>query len=90
MNPSGSQQTLNRAVSSPAPKPKPALTKQQLRTVLPAVWDLMRPRKGVLAVGFLLMIVNRVSGLVLPYSTKFPSTTLNCCGGWFQPYCWPP
>ncbi len=31
----------------------------------------MRPRKGVLAVGFLLMVVNRVSGLVLPYSTKF-------------------
>ena len=31
----------------------------------------MRPRRGLLALGFLLMIVNRVSGLVLPYSTKF-------------------
>jgi len=57
--------------SSPIPKPKPTLTKQQLRTVLPAVWELMRPRRGLLALGFLLMIVNRVSGLVLPYSTKF-------------------
>src|ERR1700719_3631610 len=76
MNPSGSQQTLNRAMSSPAPKPKPALTKQQPRTVLPAVWDLMRPRKGVLAGGFLLMVVNRVSGLVLPYSTKFLSDSV--------------
>ena len=57
--------------SSPTPKPKPAMTKQQLRTVLPAVWELMRPRRGVLALGFLLMVVNRVSGLVLPYSTKF-------------------
>jgi len=47
------------------------MTKQQLRTVLPAVWELMRPRRGLLALGFLLMIVNRVSGLVLPYSTKF-------------------
>ncbi len=57
--------------SSPIPKPKPTLTKQQLRTVLPAVWELMRARRGLLALGFLLMIVNRVSGLVLPYSTKF-------------------
>jgi ABC-type multidrug transport system fused ATPase/permease subunit len=31
----------------------------------------MRPRRGLLTLGFLLMIVNRVSGLVLPYSTKF-------------------
>ncbi len=59
-------------VSSPAtPKPKPAMTTQRLRTVLPAVWELMRPRRGLLTVGFLLMVVNRVSGLVLPYSTKF-------------------
>ena len=57
--------------SSPTPKPKPAMTTQRLRTVLPAVWELMRPRRGLLALGFLLMVVNRVSGLVLPYSTKF-------------------
>ena len=47
------------------------MTAQRLRTVLPAVWELMRPRRGLLALGFLLMIINRVSGLVLPYSTKF-------------------
>jgi ABC-type multidrug transport system fused ATPase/permease subunit len=47
------------------------MTKERLRSVLPAVWELMRPRRGLLALGFLLMIVNRVSGLVLPYSTKF-------------------
>ena len=47
------------------------MTAQRLRTVLPAVWDLMRPRRGLLALGFLLMVINRVSGLVLPYSTKF-------------------
>ncbi len=38
---------------------------------LPEVWALMRPRRRLLAVGFGLMIVNRVSGLVLPASTKF-------------------
>src|SRR6266851_3794875 len=57
--------------SPPTPKPKPAMTKERLRAVLPAVWELMRPRRGLLALGFLLMVVNRVSGLVLPYSTKF-------------------
>jgi ABC-type multidrug transport system fused ATPase/permease subunit len=31
----------------------------------------MRPRRGLLALGFLLMIINRVAALVLPYSTKF-------------------
>jgi subfamily B ATP-binding cassette protein MsbA len=38
---------------------------------LPEVWALLRPRKGVLLLGFGLMAVNRVSGLVLPASTKF-------------------
>ena len=29
------------------------------------------PRRGILAAGFGLMVVNRVSGLVLPVSTKY-------------------
>ena len=40
-------------------------------TALPEVWELLRPRRGLLAVGFVLMAINRVSGLVLPASTKF-------------------
>lgn len=35
------------------------------------VWELLCPRRRLLALGFLLMVVNRVSGLVLPYSTRF-------------------
>jgi ABC-type multidrug transport system fused ATPase/permease subunit len=31
----------------------------------------MRPRKKLLALGFVLMVINRVSGLVLPYSTRY-------------------
>lgn len=31
----------------------------------------MRPRRGLLAVGFLLMVINKVAGFVLPYSMKF-------------------
>jgi ABC-type multidrug transport system fused ATPase/permease subunit len=44
---------------------------QSLRTVLPDVWALIRPRRHLLALGFGLMVINRISGLVLPYSTKF-------------------
>jgi ABC-type multidrug transport system fused ATPase/permease subunit len=58
-------------VSSPR---KPADTRkprQKLRVVLPIVWDLIRPRRGLLALGFLLMAINRISGLVLPYSTRY-------------------
>jgi subfamily B ATP-binding cassette protein MsbA len=38
---------------------------------LPEIWALIRPRRGLLAVGFVLMAVNRVCGLVLPASTKY-------------------
>jgi subfamily B ATP-binding cassette protein MsbA len=44
---------------------------QRLKAVLPEVWKLMRPRRGLLALGFVLMVINRVSGFVLPASTKF-------------------
>lgn len=33
--------------------------------------ELVRPRRGILALGFLLMVINRLCGLVLPASTKF-------------------
>lgn len=49
----------------------PPLSQQKLRTVLPYVWEMFRSRRGLLAGGFVLMVINRVSGLVLPYSTKF-------------------
>src|ERR1700730_12580427 len=42
-----------------------------LRAVLPLVWELVRPRRGLLAVGFVLMAINRVASLVLPYSTRY-------------------
>jgi ABC-type multidrug transport system fused ATPase/permease subunit len=54
--------------------PQPARRKvsaETLRAILPDLWDLVRPRRALLGLSFLLMIVNRVSGLVLPYSTRF-------------------
>jgi subfamily B ATP-binding cassette protein MsbA len=38
---------------------------------LPDVWALIKPRRGLLALGFGLMAINRVAGLVLPASTKY-------------------
>ena len=38
---------------------------------LPDVWALIKPRRGILLLGMLLMAVNRISGLILPASTKY-------------------
>ncbi len=43
----------------------------QLRELAPDIWEMVRPRRGILALGFLLMVINRVSGLVLPASSKY-------------------
>ena len=37
---------------------------------LPEAWALLKPRKGILALGFLLIMVNRVAGFALPAATK--------------------
>jgi ABC-type multidrug transport system fused ATPase/permease subunit len=38
---------------------------------LPDVLALLKPRRGILALGFGLMAINRLSGLILPASTKY-------------------
>lgn len=58
---------MNHAQALPA-KPKPRLN---FRTALPEILALMRPRKGLLLVGLLLMAINRVCGLALPFSTRY-------------------
>ena len=58
---------MSTAPKSPKDRPKV----ERLRAVLPEVLKLMRPRRGLLALGFGLMLINRVAALVLPYSTKF-------------------
>jgi len=44
---------------------------QRLKAVLPDVWKLMRPRRGLLAFGFVLMVINKFAGFVLPYSSRY-------------------
>ncbi len=46
-------------------------TGEQLREVWPDIRELIRPRRGILGFGLLLMVIGRLAGLVLPYSTKY-------------------
>jgi subfamily B ATP-binding cassette protein MsbA len=54
-----------RSVPEDAKKKKPNIKK-----VLPQVWSLIAPRKGLIAAGMALMVVNRVAGLVMPFTSK--------------------
>ena len=49
-------------------KAKPA---QRLRQLRPMLAELVRPRRGLLLFGLILIVISRVCGLVLPYSSKF-------------------
>ncbi len=54
-----------RALASEVKKAKPKLSE-----VWPEIRELVRPRRGLLALAFLLMIVNRAASLVLPIAFK--------------------
>src|SRR5580704_13421974 len=66
LRPPMSMPTHARKSGSLEERPKP-----RLRKVLPEIWRLVRPRRWLLLSGLVLMAINRVSGLVLPASTKF-------------------
>jgi subfamily B ATP-binding cassette protein MsbA len=51
-------------------KPK-GKASSHLRSALPLIKELVRPRRGMLAFGFFLMLINRAAGLVLPASTRY-------------------
>jgi subfamily B ATP-binding cassette protein MsbA len=52
------------------PKSKKS-TGEQLRHVWPDIRALIHPRRKILGFGLVLMVIGRLAGLVLPYSTKF-------------------
>jgi ABC-type multidrug transport system fused ATPase/permease subunit len=55
--------------ASASGKPKKSAT--ETWKALPEIWALLQPRKGILLLGLGLMAINRISGLVLPASTKY-------------------
>jgi len=44
---------------------------ERIREIWPDLREMILPRRKLLALGLALMIINRMSGLVLPYSTRF-------------------
>ncbi|HZB89418.1 MAG TPA: ABC transporter ATP-binding protein [Terracidiphilus sp.] len=53
-----------------ARQPDAPKRKIDMKRLWPQVWALVAPRKGLLLVGVVLMAINRVAGLVLPYTSK--------------------
>jgi len=51
-------------------KPKKS-TGQQIRDIWPDLREMILPRRGIIGLGFGLMMINRLSGLILPASTKY-------------------
>src|SRR6478672_7938700 len=44
---------------------------EQLKSVMPMIKELVRPRRALLGLGLVLLLIGRLAGLVLPASTKF-------------------
>jgi ABC-type bacteriocin/lantibiotic exporter with double-glycine peptidase domain len=53
-----------------APTPKRSQS-ERIRAIWPDLREMILPRRKLLLLGLVLMAINRLSGLVLPYSTKY-------------------
>jgi ABC-type multidrug transport system fused ATPase/permease subunit len=51
-------------------KPSKASQSERFRELWPDIKEMIKPRRGIFALGFVLMVINRVCALVLPLSTK--------------------
>src|SRR5713101_1841697 len=59
------------AITAAKPASKPRKSAAETWKALPEIWALLRPRKGVMLLGLLLMSINRIAGLALPFSPKY-------------------
>jgi len=65
---------VSRRGSAAEPEGKEGKDKRKapsLKAIWPDLREMILPRRGLLAFSFLLMVINRLSSLVLPYSTRF-------------------
>ncbi|MBA3916274.1 MAG: ABC transporter ATP-binding protein, partial [Acidobacteriales bacterium] len=67
---SGGRTSKGAGGSASANKPEKKKT-PELRKVMPEIWRLVQPRRGVIAFGLMLMVISRLAGFVLPFSAKF-------------------
>jgi ABC-type multidrug transport system fused ATPase/permease subunit len=61
---------LGRSGPGSAEPGKPSKPDQPWK-LLPHVWELIRPRRAILVLGFTLMLINRLAGFVLPISSRY-------------------
>jgi ABC-type multidrug transport system fused ATPase/permease subunit len=61
----GGGRRMRAAAGVELPRKKP-----ELRKVMPEIWKLVRPRKWLLLLGLVLVAINRVASLVLPWVSK--------------------
>ena len=59
------------ASAEPSPGRTPAQKLKHAWAALPDAWALLRPRRGILFAGLLLMAINRLAGFILPGTTKY-------------------
>jgi ABC-type multidrug transport system fused ATPase/permease subunit len=57
-------------VTPPAQSPKKPAS-ERLRQLWPDIMAMVRPRRGILALGLVLIAINKISGFVLPTSTRY-------------------
>ncbi len=62
--------SARRTVAARAPQADQPKRKPDLKKIWPEIWALVAPRKGLIVAGFVLMAINRVAGLVLPFISK--------------------
>jgi subfamily B ATP-binding cassette protein MsbA len=68
----GTRGGMRRGAGEPVtPGKKNPPTSERLKVLWPDIWALIRPRRWLFLAGFVLMVVNRVAGMVLPASTKY-------------------
>src|ERR1700733_10827415 len=64
------ERRANRSRNTEEPSKVKAGQSERFRELWPDIKEMILPRRGIFAMGFVLMVINRVSSLVLPYSTK--------------------
>ncbi len=58
-------------VINPQGKTPKKAASERLRQLWPDIWEMVRPRRGILSLGLLLIIIRSLAGFVLPSSTRY-------------------
>ncbi len=63
-------QPASAAVANPADEETTTQAKVGVRGALPGTWSMLRSQRNLLLVGLVLIVINRIAGFALPFSTK--------------------